>query len=1185
MPRLLHSVPLATGFLFFVSARFTAAATPPEVDPRGLAIQLESSTLTVGDRFNVIEKLKAMGPSARSAVPVLCKLLTRKDLSADGQTTLGQETAGVLAHISVEACNTAVVAARDELAAVSPDGYPTTDWVHVLAALGPLGVPALAEATADPHPLAARTASQALRLDAIQNQRDPAKTAALAKIGPKLALGWSRAVDGDRDQKPRQSTPDQPFAQQQQQREKQRWIEEVNEIAELSGPAAFDTVAATAGAYARRHRAEPATAATAVKELQRVIAATPPKQVSYDPVVDQALRKVIACNDAAIAPLAEMISQDAQARSIGIFALNTLIGPIPRGRAVDPFLSRRRLMQCMPPSVLPLDPQNRAAMAKAVAALSKIADDLNPDGQNPTPAAALSILTQIAPDVPAAAAALISEMNRVSDMFVVQFGDALGRCDPATRKKVALEAKTPTGLNVALRASLRNRAPKDAAALIIAKIPPASRKGFVNDLENESAPSEVAPLLLELLTDESSDALTVMMSSGPDQFAAILLAALDRPEPKIRAGAFTALPDRDISLPVIVKAANSLGDDLVSPSASGVLLRAGPIAFASLIEQTRSKTAVIRSRAADVIAAIPSTTAYEESSAQDKSNLAMEVTLLWDDPEVAVRASALVATAHFLDIAKPALVERLKQADEQQRIRLAEGLLSTVKPNSNTDIGYEQIADAKARLASHRKLVPAALAPSPAEMFGDLAISGDTASANSAEEVLIRAEVISMDRFAAEALDRARTKSAAIFDAAKSADPVVRAKAIDDAANVYGLSELVFAGLSDPDPLVRVEAMRAIDSALSECLAGAPAALVKTMDLAQTDPVRQVRGVAQFSLDMLHRDSLGHLMPRLRLLSRSHDEQQRAIAARVYGEMIDPREPISTNGRHADREEFVQVTRMLDDPSALVRRSAGISLVSFIRPAEPQAPAVATLLKCLENTTALDSDAKAAMLEVVPALAGARVAGLLNHPDPDVKIAAELGAEQRTGLPITRNPRVPAADAINALSSPVRSIRRMAAQSLLIQDPADATRTTQGTTALLLARNDTHEPIAIDALDILVRSYCGPAIGPGVNTFKEYPQQRMRVTHFPTPYEVAVQKLMDRTVTGTVQNRLAAIAEVAAGGPKSVAARWDVFAQLLEDDDPQIRASAFSVARSATEKAVTDQLPAAAAAAAAASKK
>jgi hypothetical protein len=1123
---------------------------------------------------DAIEKLESMGSAAKPATAALCALLGRSEPGPNG-LPLNQSIARVLGRIGPDAAKAAVAAARADLSKPTP----TVSWGDVLGSLGPNGIAPLADALADSNETVARTACQSMSRVMTLNAWDPNTAAGVAAVTPKLIAGWQRAAAA-------QTEPTTPYfaqAEWQKMDERRRWLDTYCLIGQMAGPKTLDALAAAAEAYLKQHRVDPARATVAVKDLAAAIAANPSPHSRDNPARDWAARKVVACGGSAIAPLANLISTttDVETRDFAMHAINDLKGETTLGLATDPITIRNRLIYGKLP-VYPLDAASRAAIAKAVPVLVKVATDTHLGTQEFIEHLALGTLCDSAPDVPAAADALISRLDQWPASMVNYVAEPLARCDAATRKKLDSAAISggAQAKDIAWRARLRNMAPKDASAEIIAKVPAAERRSFV--LKFGGGPTEAVPLLIELLPDASIGAADSLRAWGFDALGP-LVAALDRPEPAIRAGAMRALPDSAAGMPVVIaKAAKLIGDGEASAAAVRLLTIAGPSALSTLVELTHSGSPVVRARAVDVLGQLGRETLNGPPSAEVTTSADGAAISLWDDSDPAVRSAALTATARLFDAARPAVAARLKSSDDDQRQRLAQ-MLADAAPSGMIVLSDEMIGHARQRTTpSNNGTIQPPQGPRTAgEMFGELAIdAADPAVADAAQDVLIRYDGIELDRSEANRPVATTQQTAPIVKAAADPDPAVRAKAIIDAGELRGMESTIVAALQDADPSVRVAALNVINNVLQRLTSFTPPALAKVVELSQGDPAIRVRLAAGSALLTVQRQAFVILMPRVRLLARSKQEQDRVVAAVVLGEMTDPHHPVASgNSGNGDQtpEFLVLLQRLLDDPSPAVRRAAAIALAKYVRADEPQAPAAKAVVQRLADTTKLDPDAKAAMLAVVPWLAAKGVTGLADNADSDVSAAAFLGIEQPPSSP-PLTPRVPTATAIKALSSPASRVRRMAAHTLLLDDPNDATRRVQGTRALLALRSDPNSAIATDALDELVDSFCGDQLGPSYTIYSGAPSAHLIPGRAATAADRRVEGLINQAMTPTnaPADRIVAINGIATTGPRGLAVCWGQFLQLLQDDDAQVRAAAFSAAQALTVQAVTQRLPAAA---------
>jgi hypothetical protein len=468
-------------------------------------------------------------------------------------------------------------------------------------------------------------------------------------------------------------------------------------------------------------------------------------------------------------------------------------------------------------------------------------------------------------------------------------------------------------------------------------------------------------------------------------------------------------------------------------------------------------------------------------------------------------------------------------------------------------------------------------------MFASLTSDTDPLVAANAMDILWRYDVIELDQELARLHQREAARLAGPTKAAADPDPAVRAKAVIDAGQGIGGEEIVFHALDDADASVRLAALRVFDDLLDRSVASpsTPMALMRVQTIAASDSSNEVRAAAASALAMLRSEKFFMYMPRLRLMSRSAKEADRVAAATFLGFTVDRNQPVARGPGQPERSDYQLLVRLLDDPAAAVRSAAGVSLVRYVRRDESQAPAAKEVVKRLANPAALEPDAKAAMLNVVPWLAGANVAGLVDHADDDVKTAALLGVEQpaesRGPVPPIAGKRVPVAVAAKALLSPARRVRRMAAHTLMYPDPADPTRQTQGATALLAASNDPRDPVAIDALDMLIDVFASGRMQPQWIMYTDEPATQFDPTRNPAPPSKGEQQMIDKalgTGSATIAVRLAAINQMGAAGPALLDRRWEVLLRLLTDADPQIRAAAFAMARSGVTQAVRDRLPA-----------
>lgn len=1169
--------------------RGTASAADPSLpppagasatDPHALMRVIEDARATGPARLDALRQLGTLGPAAKPVIPALCKLLTRTD-SLPG-TSMHEEAAGVLRRIGPAGAKAAVAAARADLAALRPGELPFAGWRSVLSEMSPAAT--LVDALADRNQPWAETAAHALAVQVKTRGHTPAVRAALKGAGPKLVAGWKRAATAARppEPEPRPGVPADALIPPRTWEDRRReWLGSIVAVAEAAGPKTVDAVAAAAQAHAKAHRPDTAAVAAAVKNLARAARTPPPASGIPDSKVLAAQQAVVAFGPAAVVPLMEVAAADARARPMALAVLQQVIGTVPRAVMTDATTVRRRLMLGEPAPALPLDPRGKAAAARAVPALLKLADEAGADVQE-HPAAPLAwwLLGTIAPDVPAAAAALLARLDKTSEGFVPFVAAALSQCDPAVRKQ--LDAAATSGSDrvkdIAFRARLRYLPPAAAAAEIIAKVPPDERQLFIGRM-NEQSGGEIVPLLIELLPDQPSSTSHSVKTRAAENVPAVL-AALDRPEPAIRAGVLNALPRDALTPDVLTKVAARLGDaeEATGEAAVQVLQAADAAALPALLGAAKSPAPAARARVAEALVAFSSEAGRTFYSAANEAKAVAALGTLLGDADAAVRAAAVRAASYMPTAATPLLARHLGRATVVQRQHLAQAVIDAGSPSHPAPLS-DELVDLAAKISREGPAAAATGAASgapeipvahrPALLVARLSQHGDGAVAAAAEDVLLRMDVVALYRNPPPEPEPTAEQAAALVAATTGPNAATRIKAIEVIrANgeqpFKGAGDAILAALSDRRRFVRMAAIDASHVLAARVGDRLDMAFTKLIDLADHDPSPAVRERAARALDTVVRP--GH-PSRVRLMARSEVEAERVVAAAALGFARDPRAEPSADNPRPDRY-LADLTRLLDDPAAPVRRAAAIAVARHVSPRQPGGPAAETIVKRLANPAALDPDAKAALLGVVPWMAAAGVKGLADHGNPDVKTAALLGIEQPHEAPVAPAKRVPVPMAASGLGSPSPQVRQMAARSLLTPDPADPARLGAGAQALLTAANDPRPRVAVNALDALVAGYCGPRIGDGFPKYKQFKEAGIEVARAPTAYEVAVAQLLRRCGSGPVPARLAAIGEVGAGEPALLAARWDAFIYLLEDADPQIRAAAFQVARAQAQKAV-----------------
>jgi hypothetical protein len=1095
--------------------------------------------------------LAALGPAAKPVIPQLLKLLGARDNVSGDDTSLGRQAAWVLGQISPDAAKQAVNAAKTELEKLPPETLIDEHWSDVLRELGPAAAPALVDALNDKCTAFARCAALALVHISANHPSDPGVIPSLARVTPKLTAAWQRVVAI------RPPPPENPAIQQDPGYQHEYWMNDLITLAYAAGPKAADALIAAADAPFKQRRPDPAGIAAAAKEFART--ARHPRQPGGmpDPQAEAAYTRMRSFHGQAVSPLCDLIATDAEARRSAVYVLRDLLTPIRRSQLAEEWAVRKRLLKGQPPPLIPLDAKNKQALAKAVPELLKLADTIQPDGQQQPAASVWWLLTTIAPDVPPASDALIARLDRTPEIFAPDVADALGRCDKGVIKKLETAA-TKGGArakDVAFRVHVRSLPPRQAAQQIIATIPADRRHEFVANGVSLCSRLESTPLLIELLVDPPSDTAH-SLKQPPDDVVPMLVAALDRPEPGIRAGVLEALTECPLTPPIIVKVASLLGDEATAQPAMRVLYRAGAAALDALIDQTKSASANSRATAVRALSVLAHGNIHNQPTLEAKTRSAARAIALLDDPEAAVRAAALNTITKLHEQCTQALIAKLKSADESARQRLAVAVCDNAPRSSAA--AYEQRRDESADAPPR----------TPAMMLARFTLIDDAALVWAARDVLYRADVIAVDRQYAQRGGATTQESLARAKEIAQLQPKVRAEALASVVQDARCDDIIFDCLNDPDPMIRAAAVSNAGVALGQNSPRAPAALSQIVTMSQRDPARLVRVTARKALAELHDSSLD---TRLRLLSHSAAESDRVLAASLY--LWLDRGYAQLRKTDAPLSDVAVLIRLLDDPSPAVRRAAVISLARQVHPDMPQASAAQKVVELLGNASVLDMDAKAALVAAVALIAPARPE-LGDHADPDVQAAARLGIEQPPGQSLVGDKRVPVAMASRLLTSPSPRLRKLAANSLTIPDPADPSRQASGAVPLLAAAKDPNDAVAIDALNALIAWYAGPRVGIGA-AYWEYNQvtgwERFRR---PSAYEIKMQKLVNRATSGPGADRLEAIKEIKAGGAQDVGARWDVFIDLLEDDDAQVRAAAFAAARSGAADGVNTRFPA-----------
>jgi hypothetical protein len=1099
----------------------TISATAP-ADPKQAIKVLNDKNATDDDRLEALRQLQSMGPGARLSTPTVTKLLKRIDPLPSGEI-LGREAAIVLAHIGPDAVAAGMSAIHTELSTIPANTEAPQGWSDVLLSLGPATAPGLADAVNDKSEALARLAPHVLLQQISAAPTDKNIVVAIAKLPPKIAAAFQRASANMTT--PLQHGPnDSPYLPSfKHDPSHDQWMSDLIDLAAACGPKALDQLVQSVDA--KHAHTDPVDLNTTIDDYAKAFHEPGP----VNDLKRQAAAKVRQAGNAAIVPLCNVIATDPAARQQAMNDLSPLLGG-PRGKLTSVTEIRNRLINDLPPSAVPLDAKRKAALAKAVPALSAAADQSKPDPRVDFETPPIWILIMTAPDVPQAADALLSHLDHVSLESTGAAADSLAHCDKSIQAKFAKASPTTdSGKKILEWAHVRSL-PLAEASAELKKMPIDQRSEFILAMD-KCCGDDIVPLVLESLGQIKLNGFPPLHDRMPG-VAPQVAAILDTADPAKREMALQLLENQPLPTQVLAKVA-SIEDEASLKHLSLILTdpQNRVAALPLLIERIHDPKPAIRAHAITVAAALG---ASELSSipmgnnvllGQNRSNnipvnnktvdqVAQAIAPHILDEDDGVRLAALSGAERMCSVIQPALAGPIKASTVEQRKKIA-----------------EQLASAKEDVT----FAPGAFSES---VLKPLESNGDSVVADHAQDLTVRIQGLLAERGVAKQSGEPAAPTARV----DSSDPTERAKAAENASLLLNQPNGIPAFLkvvaleNDPDPKVRAAARR------------------------------NTRGF----------DCNDQLLARLTLMARSENEADRAAAAELFGRSLpDIPFPVSshffdpmTSPTAGHPPQFIDVLLTLNnDRSPKVKNAAIVALARCAANRKADAKATKVVLDALANASSLDPGVKASLVACIPSMNGGDLLLLANNPDADVKAAALLGIEQPPDQPINAAARVPIAVAAKATLSQGKCLRRMAIVSLLTVDPADPARQANGAKALLPATTSSDESIAWDADLALLRTYCDGRI-PLVDQNDMIPPQgrlirlrdgvdvgQPRKASF---MELDYGHLIRDSLFEQKPARLAAIKTMGSKPESYLGSGWSSFSMNLRDNDPQIRAAAFA---------------------------
>jgi hypothetical protein len=903
-------------------------------------------------------------------------------------------------------------------------------------------------------------------------------------------------------------------------------------------------------------------AAALARDLKAITGARGPHGQQDEGKATYALGRLSKLGEPGVEPLADVAGDP----TWGPTAVYDLAAMLAGGDYNVPVGGVRR-----PTSVSALGRPALAALGKVVPVIKARAMKANDPEEDRGPTVAL--LSAIAGRVPVAATALVdlAAADRVRSAERGPVAAALMNADAATRKRLdAAASARGAGESIkaiAALAALWSRAPADAAREILAMTPEARASAA------QCAPADdkvAVPVLVELLADASlTDGL--LRQRGKAAFPALRVALKHR-DPVVRTRAALLLPDDEAPGAADVLAAAAADPAIPKPVGDGAreaLTRIGDAGLEAMVRQLKSDDAAARGAAARVIGRFaPRFDTEHRTSDAARGKAAEALVPLFNDADADTRVAAATSLGALGAAGSPAAAALLKSLPPVGRRQLARtladaavsnGLFSFVPP---ARFGWGAMGDAAAEAFAALRTHPEAAVRDAADQLlldRDLLVDAREYARRPATTQPIRdEETAAIAKAAAPGLDFLQRDQAML--ALDTSRPAVAA----------ALAPLLDSG----DPTVRSVAARRL--IVYDALLRSPATAVRVIGLWVNDPEWTVRASVRSGLATWFQDRSQQGAPDLHLhaMARAADEGQRWAVAALIATLEQGAIGLNDRVRAVCIEDL---RRLAADRSPKVRAMASraaATLVKFGRD-DAASPIVTLVAQALESP---DPALRTPAIDAVYFLPPERVRTLADHADPQVRVAALLTIEwPPDAAPPAANQRVPVDVARLALASPSRQIRKIAAQSLLYTDngPGAATmpRFAKSMQALLDAANDPRGEVSGDALRALVPFFFHDYLVPDPATVRFIYTSRGggMPKNLPTPWPVVISNMAAKALHGPPADRAKMIAQINAGGPRSVAGRWDLFQHLLDDPDPSLRGLAFSGARAIIFKAMADR--------------